>query len=150
MALITSGFVHHHQVAKVSLESNLLKWSVKQYYLKALLCELVLCAYVAALDPGGVTILDSIARTHPARIWRVHSPRCSWVRAWRRQLQFGAALLPPPSDLCSVFAGGRVRSHPAPRPAQPAKADTLPFDLLMDSPPARLKHRPKWEAGAAD
>lgn len=34
----------YEEVAKVSLESNLLKWSVKQYYLKALLCQLVMCA----------------------------------------------------------------------------------------------------------
>ena len=34
----------YEQVAKVSLESNLLKWSVKQYYLKALLCQLVMSA----------------------------------------------------------------------------------------------------------
>eukprot|EP01050_Picozoa_sp_SAG11_P029225 SAG11_NODE_8142_length_1055_cov_1.459205_1_plen_83_part_10 len=38
------GTVHHHvsqpfaQVARSSLESNLLKWSVKQIYLKALIC----------------------------------------------------------------------------------------------------------------
>jgi hypothetical protein len=41
------------QVAKVSLESNLLKWSVKQYYLKALLCNLVL----ASNNLGVVSIL---------------------------------------------------------------------------------------------
>ena len=79
MALITSGFVHHHQVAKVSLESNLLKWSVKQYYLKALLCELVLCACVAALDPGGVTILNSNALIHPALIPYLKALLCELV-----------------------------------------------------------------------
>lgn len=34
----------YEEVAKESLESNLLKWSVKQYYLKALLAALVLAA----------------------------------------------------------------------------------------------------------
>jgi hypothetical protein len=39
------------QVAQVSLESNLLKWSVKQYYLKSLLSYLVL-----ASNQLGVTV----------------------------------------------------------------------------------------------
>lgn len=43
----------YEEVAKVSLESNLLKWSVKQYYLKALLCNLVL-----ASNNLGVTVDD--------------------------------------------------------------------------------------------
>ena len=41
---ITEAIEIYEDVAKESLESNLLKWSVKQYYLKALLAALVLAA----------------------------------------------------------------------------------------------------------
>ena len=34
----------YEEIAKVSLESDLQKWSVKQYYLKALICNLVLAS----------------------------------------------------------------------------------------------------------
>jgi alpha-soluble NSF attachment protein len=41
---ISEAIEVYEEVAKESLESNLLKWSVKQYYLKALLAALVLAA----------------------------------------------------------------------------------------------------------
>jgi len=39
---IVAAIEIYEAVGAESLESNLLKWSVKQYYLKALLCALVL------------------------------------------------------------------------------------------------------------